>query len=111
MSLLTRRPAGQPTGRLRPGEHPDWCARGHQCGMGEHRAQPVVLDATGGRVVLTRVLAADGTQHAEIRTRVVLGVGDELARAHLAYVLGELENHLRRLVQRPAAGRARREAL
>lgn len=95
MSLLTRAaPAGR---RLRPGEHPDWCAKGHRCGLGEHRAQPVILDVPGlGRVVLTRVQAVNGRQHAEITTRVTLAAGAE--RRHLQHVLAELEQHLQRLV-------------
>ncbi len=53
--------------------HPDWCAKGHACGLGEHRAQPVTLDAgQRGVIVLTRVLAATGRQHVEIRTRISL---------------------------------------
>lgn len=23
--------------------HPSWCARGHRCGLGEHRSQPVTI--------------------------------------------------------------------
>jgi hypothetical protein len=88
--------------RPRPGEHPDWCARGHHCGLGEHRAQPVSLRVDGrGAVVLTRVRVADGREHVEIRTRIALAPGDGPARAHLARILSELETHLRRVV-RPA---------
>jgi hypothetical protein len=83
--------------RPRPGEHPDWCAQGHRCGLGEHRAQPVRLDlAHRGAIVLTRVLAADGHQHVEIRTRISLA--DDRPRAHLAHILLELDAHLRRLI-------------
>jgi hypothetical protein len=79
-------------------DHPDWCAKDHQCGLGEHRAQPVRLDAPGrGVIVLTRVLAADGRQHVEIRTRIRLATGERPARAHLAQVLAELDAHLRRV--------------
>ena len=79
-------------------EHPDWCAKGHHCGLGEHRAQPVSLYAPGrGVLVLTRVQAADGGQCVEVRTRIRLAPGESQARAHLARILAELDAHLRRL--------------
>ena len=78
--------------------HPNWCAKGHHCGLGEHRAQPVRLDAPGrGVLVLTRVLSADGQQHVEVRTRIRLAPGESQARMHLARVLAELDAHLRRV--------------
>ena len=79
--------------------HPDWCAQGHACGLGEHRAQPVTLDAgNSGVVVLTRVLAANGRQHVEIRTRITLtNAGEVHARAQLARILTQLDALLRRL--------------
>jgi ABC-type hemin transport system ATPase subunit len=78
--------------------HPDWCAKGHRCGLGEHRAQPVRLDAPGrGVLVLTRVQDASGAQHVEIRTRIRLAPGESQARAHLARILAELNAHLRRV--------------
>ena len=79
-------------------EHPDWCAKGHHCGLGEHRAQPVSLYAPGrGVLVLTRVLSADGRQHVEVRTRIRLAPGESQARAHLGRILAELDAHLRRV--------------
>src|SRR5437870_5750222 len=87
---------------LRVGEHPDWCARGHRCGLGEHRAQPVTFAIPGrGAVVLTRVQAADGRQHVEVRTRIALAGGELAARAHLAHILAELDTHLRRVTHLP----------
>jgi hypothetical protein len=86
--------------RLRPGEHPDWCARDHRCNLGEHRAEPVTLARNrAGAIVLTRVLAANGRQHVEIRTRIVLAPGETQARAHLARILTELDAHLSRVIQ------------
>ena len=82
--------------------HPDWCAKGHACGLGEHRAQPVRLDAgPRGVTVLTRVLAADGSQHVEIRTRITLASGEASARAHLARILTQLDALLRHLTRLP----------
>jgi ABC-type hemin transport system ATPase subunit len=81
--------------------HTDWCARDHSCGLGEHRAAPVTLDAgPHGRMVLTRVLAADGRQHVEIRTRITLtNAGEANARAQLARILTQLDALLGRLIR------------
>ena len=100
MSILTAtRPA--PAARPRTGEHPDWCARGHLCGLSEHRAEPIALRVPGrGVTVLTRVMAADGREHVEIRTRIALAPGEQQARAHLALIVRELQNHLRRVIRR-----------
>jgi hypothetical protein len=89
-------------GSSRPAGHPDWCARGHRCGLGEHRAEPVTLSAgLAGTVVLTRVLAADGRQHVEVLTRIRLADGESQSCAHLAHVLVELDAHLRRVIRLP----------
>jgi hypothetical protein len=99
MSTRLRGAVTLPWGR---DQHPDWCAQGHHCGLGEHQAAPIVLDVPGrGRVVLTRIMAADGRQHVEIRTGVTLADGDHAARAHLAMILAELEAHLTRIIRRP----------
>jgi hypothetical protein len=81
--------------------HPEWCVRGHACGLGEHRAAPVTLDAgRRGVVVLTRVLAANGCQYVEIRTRIALtGGGEAAARRQLGHILSALDALLRRLVR------------
>ena len=92
------------TGLRRSAEHPDWCAGGHHCGLGEHRAAPIRLGVPGqAMTVLVRVLAADGRQHVEITTSVALATGDEPARAHLAHILTELEAHLRRVMHPPCS--------
>jgi hypothetical protein len=83
-------------------EHPHWCARDHRCNLGEHRAEPVTLAVAGrGVLVLTRVRAADGRQHVEIRTRVVLATGEAPARAQLARILTLLDALLRHLIRLP----------
>jgi hypothetical protein len=80
--------------------HPEWCAQGHHCALGEHRAQPVTLTVPGmGRVVLTRVRAANGREHAEIRTTIALADGEPAARAHLAHILANLEALLKRVTR------------
>jgi hypothetical protein len=81
--------------------HPDWCAKTHACGLGEHRATPITLDAgRRGVVILTRVQAADGAQHVEIRTRITLTPGETSARAHLARILTLFDGVLRRAIAR-----------
>ena len=52
-----------------------------------------------GTVVLTRVMAATGRQHVEIRTRITLADGEPQARAHLAHILTGLEALLRRVIR------------
>ena len=77
-------------------EHPDWCARGHRCGLGEHRADPIVVELPGvGRLVLTRVRAADGRQHAEVRATVRLPEHDGAARLRLLDLLSRLPRAIR----------------
>src|SRR5205814_2037026 len=98
---LLPRQTGTPA--RRPGGHPDWCAQGHACGLGEHRARPITLTVPGrASIVLTRVQAATGREHVEIRTSIALARGDQAARAHLAHILAELDRHLRRVVRPPA---------
>lgn len=72
-------------------DHTEWCAGGHVCGLGEHRSDPIVVDVENvGRLVLTRVLAADGQQHAEVRITAALAGDDERARRQLAGLLRRL---------------------
>ncbi|MFF5229989.1 hypothetical protein [Dactylosporangium sp. NPDC000521] len=64
--------------------HTDWCARGHRCGLGEHRADPLTIDVPGlGRALLTRVRAADGREHAEVTLTVALASAEPVARWQL----------------------------
>ena len=86
----------------RTDEHPHWCARGHHCAFGEHRAAPITLTVPGrGHVVLTRVRSGAGRQYVEITTSVALADGEPAARAHLAHILTDLHAHLRRIVRPP----------
>jgi hypothetical protein len=64
--------------------HTDWCAAGHRCNLGEHRADPLVVDVPGlGRALLTRVRAADGREHAEVTLTVALAAAEPVARGQL----------------------------
>jgi hypothetical protein len=77
-------------------EHTDWCAGGHRCGLGEHRADPVVVELPGvGRLMLIRVQGADGRQHAEIRATVRLPEHDGYARLRLVDLLARLPRAIR----------------
>jgi hypothetical protein len=87
------------TGGLRRRDHPDWCARDHQCGLGEHRADPLAIAIPGfGRAMLTRVRGADGREHAEVRLTVALTVDESTARVQLLSVARDLH----RLIGRAA---------
>ncbi|MFI7302965.1 hypothetical protein ACIBM8_07115 [Micromonospora aurantiaca] len=77
--------------RRSPDEHTEWCARGHHCGLGEHRADPIVVDLPGrARAVLVRVRTATGREHAEVRVRVALARREVAARRQLVGLLGDL---------------------
>lgn len=68
--------------------HTDWCARGHRCGLGEHRAEPISVDLPrAGTGLLTRVQDAHGRQYAEIRLRVALPGDEAGARQRLIALL------------------------
>jgi hypothetical protein len=86
--------------------HTQWCARNHQCQpLGEHRADPIIVDLPGaGRALLTRVRAANGTDHAEIRMRIVLPRREADARTRLVALL----THLQTLIGPPRADRPHR---
>lgn len=76
--------------------HPEWCARGPACGLREHRSDPHVVDVPGvGRMVVVRVLAEDGTEHAEVRGSVRLPEHEAWARHRLARLLRDLAEALR----------------
>lgn len=79
MSTLATRRAARAARR-----HLEWCAQGHRCGFGEHRADPLAVDVPGlGRALLTRVRAADGREHAEVTLTVTLAAAEPHARAQL----------------------------
>ena len=83
--------------------HTAWCARGHRCNLGEHRATPLTLTIAGaGTAVLTRVRAADGTEYAEIRLRATLPADEPAARLRLAALL----THVRTLLTPAQTARA-----
>lgn len=79
---------------LRDG-HTGWCARDHQCGLGQHRAHPVRFTIPGlGSAVLTRIRTAEGSDHAEIRLSIRLTNHEPTARDQLATLLVNLRTLL-----------------
>lgn len=71
--------------------HTSWCAGGHRCGLGEHRSDPHAVDVPGvGRMVVVRVLDADGSEHAEVRGSMRLPEPEVLARRRLLRLLSGL---------------------
>jgi hypothetical protein len=84
--------------------HPAWCARGHRCGLGEHRADPVVIDSPElGRVVLVRVADSRGRQHAEISIRLALADAEPAARKQLLALTADLRTLITRATRRDRA--------
>jgi hypothetical protein len=80
--------------------HPDWCGRGHRCGLGEHRSLPVVADLKNiGRIVLTRVLGRDGRERVEITGSAYLSDSEDVARKQLQSTLDGLVSVLQRASQ------------
>ncbi|MEU7872814.1 hypothetical protein [Dactylosporangium sp. NPDC049140] len=76
--------------------HPEWCAQGHRCGLGEHRAEPFTIAVPGlGSATLTRV-EVDGREHAEVRLTVALADDDLTARVQLAGIVGDLKTVISR---------------
>lgn len=90
--------------------HPDWCARGHHCGLGEHRAAPIAWNVPGaGTAVLTRVLTANGIEHLDVRLSITLPGNEAHARQRFTAVLTHLKTLIgpARLVPGPRrSGRA-----
>lgn len=77
--------------------HPEWCGRGHHCGLGEHRSLPVVAEMDSvGRVVLTRVLGRDGRERMEITGSAYLSRSEPIARRQLQDTLTGLVSVLQR---------------
>jgi hypothetical protein len=71
--------------------HPAWCAGGHRCGLGEHRADPIRVDITGaGSLVITRVRGWDGRDYAEVRGSLRLSPDGQRARGQLLALVAEL---------------------
>ncbi|MEV6598873.1 hypothetical protein AB0M36_18730 [Actinoplanes sp. NPDC051346] len=88
--------------RRTPNEHTAWCARDHRCNLGEHRSTEMIADLPGaGRAVITRVRAADGREHAEIRARIPLHSTETGARWQLEALLSGLGRLLSALAVRP----------
>jgi hypothetical protein len=69
-------------------EHTSWCAGGHRCALGEHRADPHTITSPGaGSATITRIRRASGVEYAEIRLRINLPYDEHDARTRLASVV------------------------
>jgi hypothetical protein len=73
--------------------HPEWCARGHRCGLGEHRSEPLVVTVNGLRLVVTRVRGRDGAERAEITAVQALDIDERRARVQLSRLLAAFSRH------------------
>lgn len=91
MRVLRRRTPGAFPVRLDEGGHTGWCAQDHRCGLGEHRAEAVVVQVDGvGSMLVTRVMDRHGREHAEVRGSVVLDDREPVARRQLLRLLSGL---------------------
>jgi hypothetical protein len=89
--------------------HLTWCARGHRCGLGEHRADPISAHVPGtGTVVLTRVQDTHGSDHAEINLRIDISPMEPVARRQLAFLLNNLRAVIARATTTTTASTFRR---
>lgn len=89
--------------------HTPWCAGGHRCALGEHRADPHTITTPGaGSATITRIRTATGVDQAEIRLRILLPGNEPHARTRLVSLL----THLQTLIGPPriGAGQADRRA-
>jgi hypothetical protein len=75
----------------RQAKHPEWCAGGHHCGLGEHRGEPLRIDVVGaGSLVVTRVRGGDGHDYAEVRGSLRLTNHEPRARHQLGWLIDGL---------------------
>jgi hypothetical protein len=85
-------------GRLRRGEHPDWCAQGHLCSAergGEHRSHPISAGRGQAVVVATRIQTVAGADRLEVRAVVTLPSHPVAARRAAGLALVHLHNAIR----------------
>jgi hypothetical protein len=100
MSNIARRRSGNTVTTLDPRSHTTWCAGGHRCNLGEHRADPLIVAVPGlGRALLTRVRGADGREHAEVTLTVALAEDESCARVQLLGVANDLRTTIGRATE------------
>jgi hypothetical protein len=75
-------------------DHTDWCAGGHRCNLGEHRADSLVVEVGDVHLVLTRVRTRSGRQYVEVRGSAELHEIEGYARAQFARFVGRLARAL-----------------
>ncbi|GAA0720703.1 hypothetical protein Drose_06970 [Dactylosporangium roseum] len=107
MNPITRRTRTAAT-RFDPRKHTDWCAGGHRCNLGEHRADPLTIDVPGlGRALLTRVRGRDGREHAEVTLTVALAADEPRARGQLLGLARDLTAVIERATGPASTGQRR----
>lgn len=73
-----QRHRGRPPDRIRAvTRHPEWCGRGHRCGLGEHRSDPATWRTGYGGLTAARVRRE--ADHIEVRLTVRLPAGEQRA--------------------------------
>jgi hypothetical protein len=64
--------------------HPPWCAQGHVCSSdapsGEHRSNPLIIDAPAGRLLASRIQTITGINRIEVRAVVDLPADEDEAQ-------------------------------
>jgi hypothetical protein len=84
--------------RLRPGEHPDWCAQGHLCSADrglEHRSHPLSAGHGQAVVVATRIQTVAGADRLEVRAVLTLPSNPSAGRRAAALALLRLHDAIR----------------
>jgi hypothetical protein len=84
--------------RLRPGEHPDWCAQGHLCSADrglEHRSHPLTAGTGRAVVVATRIQTVGGADRLEVRAVLTLPSNPTAARRAAGLALQRLHHAIR----------------
>jgi len=70
--------------------HTDWCAGGHLCGLGEHRAHPLVVEVGDVHLAITRVRTRAGRQYVEVVGSTELHQVEGYARRQFALFVDRL---------------------
>jgi hypothetical protein len=84
--------------RLRPGEHPDWCAQGHLCSAergGGHRSHPISAGHGQAVIVATRIQTVAGADRLEVRAVLTLPTHPAAARRAAGLALVRLHAAIR----------------
>jgi hypothetical protein len=84
--------------RLRPGEHPHWCAQGHVCSADrglEHRSHPITAGHGQAVIAATRIQTVTGADRLEVRAVLTLPTNPTAARRAACVALMRLHDAIR----------------